>query len=55
MSPVYYNKKKRLIVVCEPFTLSYFVTAKKEEVAEAFRQKVNGLYRRIESGEFDKK
>lgn len=39
----------------EPCTLADFGAAKKEEVAEAFRQKVNGLYRRIESGEFDKK
>lgn len=55
MRPVYYHKKKRLIAVGEPCTLADFGTAKKEEVAEAFRQKVNGLYRRIESGEFDKK
>lgn len=55
MRPVYYHKKKRLIVAGEPCYLSDFGTSKKEEVAEAMCAKVNELYRRIESGEFDKK
>ncbi len=55
MRPVYYHKKKRVIVVGEEFFLGDFGSAKKEEVAEAVRLKVNDLYRRIEAGEFDKK
>lgn len=53
--PVYYHKKKRLIVVGEECFLSDFGAAKKEEVAEAMRLKVNALYHRIEAGEFDEK
>lgn len=55
MRPVYYHKGKRLIVAGETCRLSDFGTAKKEEIAEAMCAKVNELYRRIESGEFDKK
>lgn len=55
MRPVYYHKKKRLIVVGEECFLSDFGAAKKEEVAEAMRLKVNALYHRIEAGEFDEK
>ena len=55
MRPVYYHKKKRVIVVGEPFYLSDFGAAKKEDVAEAVRLKVNDLYHRIEGGEYDKK
>lgn len=53
MRPVYYHKKKRLIVVGEACSLADFGAAKKEEVAEIMRGKVVELYRRIESGEFD--
>ena len=53
MRPVYYHKKKRIIAVGEVCTLADFNGAKREEVAEAFRQKVNDLYYRIERGEFD--
>ena len=51
--PLYYHKKKRLIVAGEPAVLSDFGDASKEEVAEIFRQKVVSLFRRIEAGEFD--
>ena len=53
--PIYYHKKKRLIVAGEPAVLSDFGNVSKEEVAEAFRQKVVALYRRIEAGEFDER
>lgn len=53
MRPVYYCKKKRIIAVGEECFLSDFEGGK-EQVAEAMRLKVNELYRRIISGEFDK-
>ena len=52
---VYYHKKKRLIVVDESFYLHDF-TAKgfdRNSIAEFMRNRVNGLYTRIENGEFD--
>ena len=55
MRPVYYHKKKRLIVVGEACSLADFGAAKKDEVAEIMRGKVIELYRRIESGESDRK
>ncbi len=53
--PLYYHKRKRIIVAGEACTLADFEGLKRAEIAEAFRQKVNALYDRIESGEFDKK
>lgn len=55
MRPLYYHKKKRLIVVGEECDLKDFGGAKRQEIAEAFREKVNALFYRIERGEFDKK
>ena len=54
--PVYYHKKKRIMAVGEPLYLADFKAQgmNREEIAEAFRNKVNALYTRIESGEFDK-
>ena len=52
MRPVYYNKKRRLILVGEPCRLSDFGAAKKEEVAEILRNKVNELHRLTESGKY---
>lgn len=55
--PVYYHRKKRLIVVGEPCFLGEFEEKgmRRGEIAETFRQKVNALYQRIERGEFDNK
>lgn len=53
--PVYYHKKKHLIVVGEACTLSEFPGMKRGQIAEAFKERVNGLYERIERGEFDQK
>lgn len=50
--PLYYHKKKRLIVAGAPAVLSDFEGASREEVAETFRQKVIALFRRAEAGEF---
>lgn len=54
--PVYLHKKKGLIVVGESITLSELTSLglNRDGIAEYFRDKVNELYRRIESGEFDK-
>ena len=54
MRPVYYHKRKRLIVVGEAVTLSSLPSQKKEDVAEELRLRVNGLCERILSGEFYK-
>ena len=51
--PVYYHKKKRLILVGEASTLSDYPGMKRGDIAEAFKNQVNGLYERIERGEFD--
>ncbi len=55
--PVYYHKKKRLIVVGEKYYLQDFKEKgmDKHAIAEFFRLEVNGLYDRIENGEFDEK
>ena len=55
--PVYYHKKKRLIVVGKARTLAEFKqkNLRREEIGEAFRQMINDLYFRIEAGEFDPK
>lgn len=53
--PVYYHKKKRLIVIGEACTLGEFPGMKRGQIAEAFKERVNGLYERIERGEFDQK
>lgn len=55
--PVYLHKRKNIIVVGESTTLSQ-LTAQgldRNGIAEYMKTKVNELYRRIESGEFDKK
>lgn len=53
MRPVYFHKRKRLIVVDEPCTLADFKDARRKDIAEAMKNKLNALYHRIESGEFD--
>lgn len=55
--PVYYHKKKRLIVAGESVYLHGLAERglDRKEIAEYMKEKVNGLYRRIESGEFDEK
>lgn len=52
---VYYNKERSLMVVDEPCYLQDFVKEglDREGIAEAMRQRVNALYKRIISGEFD--
>lgn len=54
---IYYHKKKRLMVVSESFYLQDFVKQgmDRNAVAEFMKDKVNELYKRIESGEFDRK
>lgn len=54
--PVYYHKKKRLIVADVPRTLGEYKAEgrSRDEIAEDFRLKTNDLFRRIESGEFDR-
>ena len=54
--PVYYHKKKKLIVVGESFYYSDFINKglNREQIAEFFCNQVNSLYLRIENGEFDK-
>lgn len=55
--PVYLHKKKKLIVVGESVYLKDFTNMgfDREKIAEFMKDKVNELYNRIESGEFDKK
>lgn len=55
--PVYYHKKKRIIVVGEPCFYSEMKNSgmKRDEMAEFMKNKVNDLYYKIESGEFDQK
>ena len=55
--PVYYHKKKRLIVVGESIYLQNLCAKglDRKEIAEYMKDKVNELYHRIESGEFDKR
>lgn len=52
---VYYSKRRSLMVVDTPCYLQDFVKQglDREGIAEAMRERVNALYRRIESGEFD--
>ena len=54
---IYYHKKKRLIAASESFYLHDFTEKglDRKGIAEFMKEKVNELYRRIESGEFDKK
>lgn len=54
---VYYHKKKRIMVVGESVYLSDFTKEglNRNEIAEIMKDKMNALYHRIESGEFDKK
>lgn len=54
--PVYYHVKKRIMVVGEKYYLQDLKEKgmDKRGVAEFFKDKVNELYDRIESGEFDK-
>lgn len=49
--PVYYHKRRRIMVVGETYRLSDFPSAKKEEIAKFFLNKVNKLYHKIVSGE----
>lgn len=51
--PVYYHKKKSLIVIGKEFLFSQFkaMNLKREEIAEFFKERVNELYYKIESGE----
>ncbi len=53
--PVYFHKKKRIMLIGEPSYLEEYLAQgmDRREIAEAFRNKVNDLYTRIESGEFD--
>lgn len=53
--PMYIHCKKRTMVLGEPVYLQEFLDQgmDKREIAEAFRMRVNELYTRIESGEFD--
>ena len=53
--PVYYHKKKRLMVVGEECCLQDFSRNgyDRKGIAEIFKDKVNDLYARIERGEFD--
>lgn len=55
--PVYYHKKKRLMVAGESMYLQDFSKAGLDRgaIAEVFKDKVNDLFARIERGEFDKK
>ncbi len=55
--PVYYHRKKRLIVIGEACCLGDFAEQglSRDEIAEIFKNKVNALYARIECGEFDRK
>ena len=55
--PVYMHKKKRLIVAGESVKLHDLTEQglKREGIAEYMKDRVNELYHRIESGEFDKK
>ena len=54
---VYYHKKKRLMAVSESYYYRDFVKLgfDRYAVAEFMKDKTNELYRRIESGEFDRK
>ena len=57
MRPVYMHRKKRVIVTGESVYL-HDLTAQgmnREQVAEYMKDRVNDLYHRLESGEFDKK
>ena len=54
--PVYLHKKKKLLVAGEGVSLRD-LSAKglsRNEIAEYMKERVNELYRRIISGEFDK-
>lgn len=51
--PVYYYKKKSIIVIGKKYRLSSLVGKTREEIAEFFKERVNDLYRRIVGGEFD--
>ncbi len=55
--PIYYHKRKRVIVVGEKYYLQDFKAQNmdKKAIAEFFKDKVNELYDRIEAGEFDQK
>lgn len=54
--PMYIHRKKRIMVIGEPVCLQEFVSLgmDKYEIAEAMKNRVNELYTRIASGEFDK-
>lgn len=54
--PVYYHKKKRIIVVGTPsfYTEMKNKGMKRDEMGEFMKNQVNDLYFRIENGEFDK-
>ena len=51
--PVYYHRRKRLIVVGKAHTLAEYEGLRRKELAEVFRKLINDLFYRIERGEFD--
>lgn len=55
--PIYYHKKKRIILVGEAYYLGEYQkqNLSREEIAETIKNELNQLYVKIESGKFDNK